>query len=226
MKRWKIALDGPSSSGKSTLAKALARELSLVYVDTGALYRAVGLYMLENGIAPKAADAVTAALARVTVELICQDGKQTVLLNGNDVGDRIRTPEVSMAASAVSAIPAVRAFLKELQTDMVKRGGVVMDGRDIGTVIMPDADAKLFLTASAEARASRRYLEMQEKGVECTFEQILKETVERDEADSSRDIAPLVPAADAILFDNSALDRAQTVTEALRLIREKCSDEN
>ncbi len=225
MKKWKIALDGPSSSGKSTLAKALAKELSLVYVDTGALYRTVGLYMLEHGITPKDADKVTEALARVRVEMICENGKQTVLLNGKDVGDRIRTPEVSMAASAVSAIPAVRAFLKELQTDMVRRGGVVMDGRDIGTVIMPDADAKLFLTASAEARAKRRYLEMQEKGVECTFAQILKETVERDEADSSRDIAPLVPAADAILFDNSALNREETVAEALRLIREKCGDE-
>ena len=225
MKKWKIALDGPSSSGKSTLAKSLARELSLVYVDTGALYRAVGLFMVENGISPKDADAVTAALTRVRVELICQDGKQTVLLCGTDVGDRIRTPEISMAASAVSAIPAVRAFLKDLQTDMVKRGGVVMDGRDIGTVIMPDADAKLFLTASAEARARRRYLEMQEKGVACTFEQILKETIERDAADSSRDIAPLVPAADAILFDNSALEPEETLAEALRLIREKCGYE-
>ncbi len=225
MKKWKIALDGPSSSGKSTLAKALAKELSLVYVDTGALYRTVGLYMLDNGIAPKDADKVTEALAQVRVEMICEDGKQTVLLNGTDVGDRIRTPEVSMAASAVSAIPAVRAFLKELQTDMVRRGGVVMDGRDIGTVIMPDADAKLFLIASAEARARRRYLEMQEKGVACTFEQILKETVERDEADSSRDIAPLTAAADAILFDNSQLNREETVTEALRLIRERCNYE-
>lgn len=226
MKKWKIALDGPSSSGKSTLAKALARKLSLVYVDTGALYRAVGLYMLENGIPPKDAEAVTAALARVQVEMICKDGKQTVLLCGKDVGDRIRTPEVSMAASAVSAIPAVRAFLKQLQTDMVQRGGVVMDGRDIGTVIMPDADAKLFLTASPEARAKRRYLEMQEKGVACTFEQILKETIERDEADSSRAIAPLVPAADAIRFDNSEYTLEETVTEALRLIREKCGNEN
>lgn len=225
MKKWKIALDGPSSSGKSTLAKALARELSLVYVDTGALYRAVGLYMLDNGIPPKDAEAVTAALARVQVELVYQDGTQTVLLNGTDVGSRIRTPEVSMAASAVSAIPAVRVFLKDLQTDMVQRGGVIMDGRDIGTVIMPDADAKLFLTASSEARARRRYLEMQEKGVECTYEQILKETMERDTADSSRDIAPLVPAPDAIRLDNSEYALEETVAEALRLIREKCGHE-
>ncbi len=225
MKKLNIALDGPSSSGKSTLARALAKALSLIYVDTGALYRAVGLYMVKHGIEPKDADGVTAALTDVRVELTYKDGVQTVLLNGEDVGSLIRTPEISMAASAVSAIPAVRAFLLGIQKNMVETGGVVMDGRDIGTVIMPDADAKLFLTASAEARARRRYLEMTEKGVACTYEQILTETVARDEADSSRDIAPLVPAADAILFDNSALNVEETVAEALRLIREKCAND-
>lgn len=225
MKKWNIALDGPSSSGKSTLARALSRELGLIYVDTGALYRAVGLYMLRRNIDPKDADTVTDALSGVQVELCYKDGSQSVLLCGEDVGGLIRTPAVSMAASAVSAIPAVRAFLKDLQTDMVKKGGVVMDGRDIGTVIMPDADVKLFLTASAEARATRRYKEMVEKGVACTYEQILSETVARDTADSSRDIAPLVPAADAILFDNSGMGIEETLTEAIRLVREKCSHE-
>ncbi len=225
MKKWKIALDGPSSSGKSTLARSLSRELGLIYVDTGALYRAVGLYMLQRGIDPKDADTVTKALADVQVELCYQDGTQSVLLSGKDVGGEIRTPAVSMAASAVSAIPAVRAFLLEIQTDMVKKGGVVMDGRDIGTVIMPDADVKLFLTASAEARARRRYEEMLEKGVECTYEQILSETIARDKADSSRDIAPLAPAADAILFDNSGMEVDETLAEALRLVREKCGHE-
>ncbi len=224
MKKLNIALDGPSSSGKSTLARALSRELSLIYVDTGALYRAVGLHMIRRGIDPKDAEAVTAALTGVKVELVYNNGVQTVLLCGEDVGDSIRTPEISMAASAVSAISAVRAFLLGIQKDMVKRGGVVMDGRDIGTVIMPDADVKLFLVASAEARANRRYLEMQQKGVACTYEQIYAETVERDKNDSGRDIAPLVPAADAILFDNSRLNLEETLEEALRLVRERCKD--
>ena len=225
MKKQNIALDGPSSSGKSTLARALARELSLIYVDTGALYRAVGLYMVRHGIDPKDADGVTSALSDVQVDLVYKDGVQSVLLSGEDVGDKIRTPEISMAASAVSAIPAVRAFLLGIQKDMVKRGGVVMDGRDIGTVIMPDADVKLFLVASAEARAKRRYLEMQEKGVQYSYEQIYKETVERDRADSGRDIAPLVAAEDAVLLDNSEMTLEETLETALSIIRGRCGDE-
>ena len=224
MKRtWKIALDGPSGAGKSTLARALAKELGLIYVDTGALYRTIGLYMTEKGVNVKDAEAVAARLPEVHLELVYKNGSQSVLLNGEDVGDSIRTPEMSLAASAVSAIPAVREFLLGIQKDMAAKGGVVMDGRDIGTVIMPDADAKLFLVASPAARAKRRYLELTAKGVECSFEQILMETNARDEADRQRNIAPAVPAEDALFLDNSDYTLAETVAEALNLIAQKCA---
>ncbi len=224
MKRqWKIALDGPSGAGKSTLARALAKELGLIYVDTGALYRTIGLYMTKNGVDVKDAEAVAARLPEVQLELVYKNGSQSVLLCGEDVGDSIRTPEMSLAASAVSAIPAVREFLLGIQRDMAAKGGVVMDGRDIGTVIMPDADAKLFLVASPAARAKRRYLELTAKGVECSFEQILMETNARDEADRQRNIAPAVPAEDALFLDNSDLNLAETLAEALNLIAQKCA---
>jgi cytidylate kinase len=158
------------------------------------------------------------------LELTYQNGTQTVLLNGTDVGEKIRTPQISMAASAVSAIPAVREFLLGIQKDMVKKGGVVMDGRDIGTVIMPDADAKLFLVASPAARAKRRYLELCAKGIECSFEQILEETNQRDQADRERNIAPAIPAEDALFIDNSDLGPAETVAEAMNLIAQKCAE--
>lgn len=225
-RNWKIALDGPSGAGKSSLARALAKELGLIYVDTGALYRSIGLYMTRLGVDVKDAEAVAARLPEVKLELVYNDGKQAVLLCGEDVGDSIRTPEMSMAASAVSAQPAVREFLLGIQKDMAARGGVVMDGRDIGTVIMPDADAKLFLVASPAARAKRRYLELQAKGVACSFEQILEETNARDAADRERNIAPAVPAADAMFLDNSDYTLAETVAEALNLIAHKCAGKN
>lgn len=224
MKRqWKIALDGPSGAGKSSLARALAKELGLIYVDTGALYRTIGLYMTRSGVDVKNAEAVAARLPEVQLELVYKNGNQSVLLCGEDVGDSIRTPEMSLAASAVSAIPAVREFLLGIQKDMAAKGGVVMDGRDIGTVIMPDADAKLFLVASPAARAKRRYLELTAKGVDCSFEQILMETNARDEADRQRNIAPAVPAEDAMFLDNSDYTLAETVAEALNLIARKCA---
>ena len=227
MKRqWKIALDGPSGAGKSSLARALAAELGLIYVDTGALYRTIGLYMTRSGVDVKNAEAVAARLPEVQLELVYKNGAQSVLLCGEDVGDSIRTPEMSLAASAVSAIPAVREFLLGIQKDMAAKGGVVMDGRDIGTVIMPDADAKLFLVASPAARAKRRYLELTAKGVECSFEQILMETNARDEADRQRNIAPAVPAEDAMFLDNSDYTPAETLAEALNLIARKCAGKN
>ena len=223
MRNLKIAVDGPSGAGKSSLARALAHEMGLIYVDTGALYRTIGLFMTENNIDTHDADAVAARLGDIQLELAYQDGTQTVLLNGVDVGDKIRTPQISMAASAVSAIPAVREFLLGIQKNMAHKGGVVMDGRDIGTVIMPDADAKLFLVASPAARAKRRYLELCAKGIECSFEQILEETNRRDQADRERNIAPAVPAEDALFIDNSEYEPAETVAEAMNLIAQKCA---
>ena len=218
-----IAIDGPSASGKSSLARALAHEMGLIYVDTGALYRTIGLFMTENNIDTHDGEAVAARLGDIQLELTYQNGTQTVLLNGVDVGDKIRTPQISMAASAVSAIPAVREFLLGIQKDMAQKGGVVMDGRDIGTVIMPDADAKLFLVASPAARAKRRYLELCAKGIDCSFEQILEETNRRDQADRERNIAPAVPAEDALFIDNSEYEPAETVAEAMNLIAQKCA---
>ena len=223
MRNLKIAVDGPSGAGKSSLACALAHEMGLIYVDTGALYRTIGLFMTENNIDTHDADAVAARLGDIQLELTYQNGTQTVLLNGVDVGDKIRTPQISMAASAVSAIPAVREFLLGIQKDMAQKGGVVMDGRDIGTVIMPDADAKLFLVASPAARAKRRYLELCAKGIDCSFEQILEETNRRDQADRERNIAPAVPAEDALFIDNSEYEPAETVAEAMNLIAQKCA---
>lgn len=226
MRNLKIALDGPSGAGKSSLARALAKELNLIYVDTGALYRTIGLYMTQHQIDVRDAEAVASHLPEIRLELVYRNGSQSVLLNGTDVGDAIRTPEISMAASAVSAMPAVRGFLLQMQKDLAARGGVVMDGRDIGTVIMPDADAKLFLVASPAARAKRRYLELQAKGVSCDFEQILADTNARDQADRERNIAPAVPAEDALFLDNSEYTLAETVAEAMNLIAQKCAGKN
>ena len=217
----RIAIDGPGGAGKSTLAKAVAAKLEIIYVDTGALYRTIGLYMLKNNISVKDTDAVTEALSKFTLELKFIDGKQTILLDGCDVGDTIRTPEVSMAASAVSAIPSVREFLLNMQRDVARRNSVIMDGRDIGTVIIPDAELKIFLTATPEARAKRRYNELIEKGQSVTYEQVYSEMAERDKNDSTREIAPCVPAEDAIMLDNSELSLEKTVKLVAKLAK-KC----
>lgn len=215
----RIAIDGPGGAGKSSLAKAVAKKLEIIYVDTGALYRTVGYYMLNHGINPTDAPAVASALGNFTLELTYVNGEQVILLDGVNVKDAIRTPEMSMAASNVSAIKEVREFLLNTQRDIAKRNSVIMDGRDIGTVILPDAEVKIFLTASPEARARRRYEELLAKGKEVSYEQVYAEMVERDKNDSTRDIAPCVPADDAIMLDNSDMNAEQTVDAVIRIIK-------
>ena len=219
---YQIAIDGPSGAGKSTLAKILAAKLGFIYVDTGALYRSIGLYMEMNGIDPKDADAVVAALPNITLALEYHDGSQVVLLNGENVGDRIRTPQISMYASSVSAIPAVRAFLLDTQRNIAAKNNVIMDGRDIGTVILPNANVKIFLVSSFETRARRRVKELLEKGIEASYDEVLADMIARDKHDSSRAVAPLVPAEDAVHLDNSELTLEGTVDAALAIIRGKC----
>lgn len=217
-KHIQIAIDGPGGAGKSTVSKAIAARLGIVYVDTGALYRTVGYYVRSQNTDPKDRDAVAALLPYINIEVKYENGTQTVFLNGENLGDKIRTPEMSMYASAVSAIPAVRAFLLDTQKDIAARNSVIMDGRDIGTVILPDADLKIYLTASAECRAKRRYDELVAKGQSVTLEDVLREMNERDKNDSSRETAPAVAAKDAILFDNTGMDFEQTVAKILSMV--------
>lgn len=217
----KIAIDGPSGSGKSTLAKNIAKELGFIYVDTGALYRSIGLYMFEHHIDTDTPSAVIAALSGINLKLMHIDGKQTVYLNDENVGERIRTPEISRMASIVSSIPEVRAFLLDLQKDIANRYNVVMDGRDIGTVIMPDAQVKIYLSASAENRAKRRYEELCAKGVKTTYETVLEDLVSRDVKDATREIAPAIAAPDAVPLDNSGLEAHETLQKAMKIVRNK-----
>ena len=214
----RIALDGPSGAGKSTVAKAVAKRLGIVYVDTGALYRSIGLYVQRKGVSKDDKEKVIAMLDEIKLDLKFNDGTQVVLLNGEDVGGFIRTGEISMYASAVSAIPEVRAFLLETQRKIARENSVIMDGRDIGTVIIPDAEVKIFLVASAEARAERRYKELIEKGESCTYEGVLADIKERDNNDSTRAVAPAVPAEDAIFLDNSNLNQEQTIDKVIEII--------
>lgn len=216
-----VAIDGPSGAGKSTIARILAADLGFVYVDTGALYRAVGLAVLSRGIDPHDEAVVTPLLSELQVSLGYIDGAQRVFLNGEDVSDRIRTPEVSMAASAVSALPPVRRFLFNLQQDTARRQNVIMDGRDIGTVVLPFAKVKVFLTASAEDRAQRRFEELQQKGVVTTYDDVLRDMKERDHNDSHRAAAPLRPAEDAVLVDTSGNTLEQSVALLKALIEER-----
>ena len=220
-----IALDGPSGAGKSTVAKELAKRLNIIYVDTGALYRTIGYYEFINGISKDDKAAVVESLKDIDIEMIHENGVQKVLLNGEDLGDKIRLPEISMYASAVSAIPEVRRFLLETQRSIARANSVIMDGRDIGTVILPDAKVKIFLTARLEARAQRRYAELIEKGKQVTYDEVYADMALRDSNDSSRAEAPAIPAADAVIFDNSDLDFEQSVQGILALVNERLSDQ-
>jgi cytidylate kinase len=214
----KIALDGPSGAGKSTVAKAVAKRLGIVYVDTGALYRSIGLFIQRLGIDKRDSEKIIPQLENIDLALVFENGAQKVILNGEDVSGLIRTGEIAMYASAVSAIPAVRAFLLETQRKLAREHIVIMDGRDIGTVILPDAEVKIFMVASPEARAKRRYLELTEKGEVCTYESVLADIVKRDKDDSTRAVAPAIPAEDAVFLDNSELNIDETVDKALEII--------
>lgn len=216
-----IAIDGPSGAGKSTVAKRIAAKLGIVYVDTGALYRTVGYYVRSRNTDPHDAEKVAALLGNVHLEIRYEAGVQEVYLNGEAMGDKIRTPEMSMYASAVSAIPAVRSFLLDTQRDIAARNSVVMDGRDIGTVILPNADVKIYLTASNECRAKRRFLELQAKGIGTTYEEVLADMIRRDENDSTREIAPAVAAPDAVTFDNSWMTAEESTDGILKIVAEK-----
>ena len=216
-----VAIDRPSGAGKSTIARAVARELGFLYIDTGALYRSIGFFVLESGRDPRKKEDVEACLSGIRLELRHVDGIQRVFLNEQDVSEKIRTPAVSMAASQVSAVPEVRAFLLELQRSMARENNVIMDGRDIGTVVLPDAGLKIFLTAAPEDRARRRFEELAAKGEAVTYEEVLRDVVQRDYNDTHRDISPLRQAADAVLADTTGFPLERSVALIRSLVEER-----
>lgn len=221
-KTYAIAVDGPAGAGKSTLAKRVAAAYHFLYLDTGAIYRTVGLAALRRGIDRKNDDALQAILPDVHIEIRFDENvTQRMFLNGEDVSEAIRLPEISLCASEVSALPSCRAFLLEMQRDFARKNNVIIDGRDIGTVVLPNADLKIYLTASSTERARRRLLEMQEKGVETDFETVLREIEERDWQDMHREIAPLCKAEDAVLVDTSELDLQESFEALCALVEEK-----
>lgn len=217
-----IAIDGPSGAGKSTLARRIAARLGYLYVDTGAIYRTIGYHMFTKGVDPREEPAVLAQLPEIRLELTYgEDGLQHMLLGGQDVTKEIRLPEISMYASAVSAIPGVRAFLLEMQRELARTHHVVMDGRDIGTVVLPEATVKIFLTADPEVRARRRMLELEERGTPEPFESVLRDIQERDWNDTHRAAAPLRQAEDAVLLDTTGLTFAESEEALLKIVEEK-----
>ena len=219
-----IAIDGPAGAGKSTVAKKVAKELSFVYVDTGAMYRAMALYLLRKGVNREDPDEIGEACQNAEISIEYQNGEQIVLLDGENVNAYLRTEEVSGMASVSSAVPRVREKLLDLQRKLAKTMSVVMDGRDIGTTILPDADVKIYLTASSLTRAKRRYLEYQEKGETCDLAEIQKTIEERDQRDMTREISPLCQAEDAVLVDSSELTIDETVEKILSVYRSKISE--
>lgn len=213
-----IAIDGPAGAGKSTIARSAAAKLGYIYVDTGAIYRAVAYYLVCAGVVPDDVGAVKGRLAEITPELGFIDGVQHVFVNGEDVSDKIRTAEISMAASTVSAIPEVRAFLFDIQRRIARENNVIMDGRDIGTVVLPDAQLKIYLTAAPEERAMRRYREMTDKSM--TYEQVLEDVNKRDHADMNRETAPLKRADDAVLLDTTGMTLEESIERVIGMIGE------
>ena len=216
-----VAIDGPAGAGKSTVARAAAQKLGYIYVDTGALYRAVGVYCLRKGIETTDAEKVGSILNEITVELKFIEGVQHVFLNGDDVSTEIRLPEASMAASNVSAIPAVRAFLFDLQRDIATKNNCIMDGRDIGTVVLPNAQVKIFLTADDTERAMRRFKELQEKGSTVTYQEVLDDLRVRDYNDSHREIAPLKPAEDSVIVNTTNYTLEESINKIVEAVEEK-----
>ncbi len=221
MKKTAIAIDGPSGAGKSTMSKLLAKELGFIYVDTGAIYRTVGIYTYRRGIDSKNAEAVEALLPEIDIVIKHIDGVQRIFLNGEDVSEKIREHIISKYASDVSAIPAVRKFLLDMQRGFAKEHNVIMDGRDIGTVVLPDAEIKIFLTANDEDRAKRRYEELLLKGQEITYDKVLSDMRERDRQDAGRETAPLVAADDAITVDTTGNTLEESIAELKRIIAER-----
>ena len=221
MKHLSIAIDGPSGAGKSTFAKKLAADIGFAYIDTGAIYRSVGLFVYKKGVSPKDPLAVSQLLPLIKIEIHFDGGAQRMILNGQDVTEEIRMPEISLYASHVSAIPQVRDFLLEMQRDFALKYTIIMDGRDIGTVVLPNAELKIYLTAALAARAQRRYIELIDKGVDTTLDDVTRDMELRDKNDSSRDTAPLRKADDAVLLDTTDMDLEESYREIRKIVKDR-----